>query len=293
MKTLMRLLAALLVFGGPVAHAQSEDPLAQPAADEASRQPVTGSDGAAAETPPQPASGPTGTPSEELRAGHEDESIYVVQRRAYSKSGALELNLSFFTSLNNKFVGHLGAGLSAAYHVRENFAVEVTTSVPLLFWSFYSGLVYEVHNLNLAPEMVDLKQMSYFGAVSLQYSALYGKLNFWDKLIDYDFYVTAGTGVVKTLETCVPSRNQAGDPDCSEEPIEGLGVGLKTPADTADAWKIAGNLGGGMRVFVSDRVGMRIEVRDIVYADRASEPGLVTSDIRNNVILFLGASFLL
>ena len=48
-----------------------------------------------------------------------------------------------------------------------------------------------------------------------------------------------------------------------------------------------------MRVFFSDRLGLRVEVRDIVYPDRATVAGDVTTDIRNNVLLFLGASVLL
>jgi outer membrane beta-barrel protein len=216
-----------------------------------------------------------------------DESIYVVQRRAYSKSGRFELTPSLFASLNNKFVGHFGLGLSAAYHVRENFAIEVTSSVPLpyLFNSFYSGLVYEVRDLELTPEEVDLKQMSYFGAVSLQYSALYGKLDFYGLLIDYDFYVSAGTGLVDTIEVCY-----SGDAGCSDPVIEGLGQ--RTP-DSSDRYKISGNLGGGLRVFFSDRFGLRAEVRDIAYADRTIANQKVTTDIRNNVVIFLGLSTLL
>ncbi len=233
------------------------------------------------DTPLEPTPAPAAAPEPAAAA---DESIYVVQRRAYSKSGRFELTPSAFTSLNNKFVGHAGVALSAAYHLRENFAIEVTTSVPYLYYKFYSGLVYEVRELDLTPEEVDLKQMTYFGAASLQYSALYGKLDFYGHLVDYDFYVTAGTGIASTLEVCYTDES-----GCSEPVIEGLGQ--RTP-ESADKMKITGNLGGGLRVFFSDRFGLRAEVRDIAYADRTVAHQKVTTDIRNNVIFFLGLSTL-
>ena len=49
----------------------------------------------------------------------EDESIYVAQRRAYTKKNGFEITPYFVTAMNPKFVGYLGAGLSLAYHVRE------------------------------------------------------------------------------------------------------------------------------------------------------------------------------
>jgi outer membrane beta-barrel protein len=238
-------------------------------------------------TEPAPADSATTAPAAQAATpvSSADESIYVVQRRAYSKSGRFEFTPSFFTSLNNKFVGHLGLGLSGAYHLRENFALEVTTSVPYLYNRFFSGLVYEVRDLKLTPEEVDLKQMTYFAALSLQYSALYGKLDLYGRLIDYDFYVSAGTGFVSTIEVCYPE-----DANCSDPVIEGLGQ--RTP-DDSDRYKISGNLGGGLRIFFSDRLGLRAEVRDIVYADRTVAQNKVSTDIRNNVILFFGLSTLL
>ena len=58
----------------------------------------------------------------------EDESIYVAQRRAFTKKNGFEITPYFVTAMNPKFVGYLGAGLSLAYHLRENFAIEFTSS---------------------------------------------------------------------------------------------------------------------------------------------------------------------
>ena len=217
-----------------------------------------------------------------------DESIYVLQRRAYAKASKLEITPFFYTGLNPKFVGYLGVGLSAAYHLRENLALEVVTSVPYLSSAFYSDLVYEVYRYSdrLTPQDVDLKQMTYFGGISLQLSPIYGKLRFYTFIMDYDVFIGAGPGLVRTLETC-----DSAEAGCSA-PWE-TGRGLRPPTSGRDRTKIAGSLMGGMRVFFSNVMGLHLEVRDVVYADRASYEGQVSSDIRNNLFLFLGVSFLI
>ena len=218
-----------------------------------------------------------------------DESIYIVQRRAYSKKGRFELTPFFLTGINPKFVGYLGGGLSAAYHLRENFSIELSSSLPSVgMYPFYSALVYEVYQYEgLTPEEVDLKQLSYFGALSAQYSALYGKFDIYSVLLDYDLYLTAGVGLSTTVETCTPLRDGCG------ERVEGLGFGHRAPLNGEDHMKLSGHLGAGVRIFFTERVGVRVEVRDIVYADHHVGSQGVTTDIRNTMLLFLGASFLL
>jgi hypothetical protein len=73
---------------------------------------------------------------------------------------------------------------------------------------------------------------------------------------------------------------------------------LHTPEAGSDALKLSGHLGGGIRMFFTERLGVRIEIRDIVYADRKvgstqSTSQGVTTDIRNTIFVFLGATVLL
>jgi outer membrane beta-barrel protein len=235
----------------------------------------------------------------------EDESIYVVQKRAYSKKGKFEITPFVFTAMNPKFVGYIGGGFSFAYHLRENFAVEFSTSIPYAIAPFYSALVYEVYTYEtLTPEEVDLKQVEYFGALSAQFSALYGKFELYGILLDYDLYLTAGLGLTTTKEPCVPNTGDCGGAigqyvNPTTGLLEGgLGFGLHTPEAGGDALKLSGHLGGGIRMFFTERLGVRIEIRDIVYADRKvgstqSTSQGVTTDIRNTIFVFLGATVLL
>lgn len=218
-----------------------------------------------------------------------DESIYVVQRRAYVKRGSVELTPLFFMTMSNKFSSSMGPGLAFVYHARENLALEIVSSVPGVMRSAYSSLVYELNdNERLAPQPVDLKKLRYFGAVSLQFSALYGKFDFYGHLIDYDIYFSAGPSIATTVEPCAP----AGEGDCGED-TEALGRGLRDPIESADRLKLAASLAGGLRLFFADWIGLRLELRDIVYSDRAGTGAGLTTDIRNNVMLVGGLSFLL
>lgn len=219
-----------------------------------------------------------------------DESIYVVQRRAYSKRGKFELTPMVFQRLNFKFSNYTGVALSAGYHFRENLALEVVSSVPVLFFSSYSNLVTDLFDQeSLEPEAVDLKQMDYFAGTSLNFSALYGKFDVYGVLLDYDFYAVAGFGLTQTRERCSPLRDGA---EC--EPFQDReDFGTRAPEDSADEWRVSGHFGGGLRLFFRDWVGLRVELRDIVYADRAAIGDEITTDITNNVFLFAGASFLL
>lgn len=223
----------------------------------------------------------------------EDESIYVAQRRAFTKKNGFEITPYFVTALNPKFVGYLGAGLSLAYHIRENFAVELTSSIPYAFVPFYSALVIDVRQYeNLSPQDVDLKQMDYFGALSAQFSAFYGKLEFYDNLLDYDFYVTVGAGLSTTLKTCALAAGNQTTQECTNT-TQVPGLGTRRPDEGIDSYKIAGHVGGGFRFFFSEMFGLRVEIRDIVYADRDQETTQATTDIRNNMLIFMGASILL
>lgn len=230
--------------------------------------------------------------AERRLARADDESVYVVQRRAYSKRGKFELTPMVFQRLNFKFSSYTGLALSLGYHFRENLAIEVVSSVPVpgLFFSSYSNLVTELFDQeNLQPEAVDLKQLSYFAGASLNFSALYGKFNIYGELIDYDFYALAGFGVTQTRERCAPAQDgEACDPFQDRNDI-----GTRPPEDSSDEFRISGHLGGGLRLFFRDWIGLRVELRDIVYADRAAEANIVTTDVTNNLFVFAGASFLL
>jgi len=222
-----------------------------------------------------------------LMAAEEDESIYVVQRRTYSKRGKFEITPTFLSSVSNKFVGFLGPALGVAYHVRENLAIGAMYA--FYNYNYYSGLVYEVYKYeDLIPENVDLKQLRQFAMLNVQWSALYGKLRLIPGVLgDFDVYISAGLGFADTREPCM--SNQQGCESLGDD----LGFGIHKPDKAGDRFKLTGNFGIGFRVFFADWLGIKIEVQDISYGDKVDSQGETTSDIRNNFTVFVGASFLL
>ena len=218
-----------------------------------------------------------------------DESVYVVQRRAYVKRGSLELTPLLYTTIGNRFSSSMGPGVAIAYHIRENLAIELATSLPGLMRSHYASTVYELNDDELlAPDAVDLKKLRYFGTASMQFSALYGKFDLYGHLIDYDLYASAGGGFAVTQEACAPAGQGTCGPD-----TEALGRGMRAPLDSSDHYKVAGNLAAGLRLFFADWIGLRLELRDLVYADRAADATGTTTAIRSNVMMMAGVSFLL
>jgi outer membrane beta-barrel protein len=299
MKSEWRLTSAALAVAcllPATAVAQIRPAGSQPIEESEAIEAAAGDDGRAA---PITATRDLGAPANKVREPGDDESVYVVQKRAYSKSGRFEITPIFMTAVNPKFVGYMGAAIAFAYHIQENLSIEFLTSI--YQYSFYSDLVFEVWRYeDLTPEEVDLKQMLYFNALSLQFSALYGKLEFYGYLVDYDFYVTGGIGYALTREPCFPVTAEeaaAGDTSCSE--VVDVGRGLRFPDRGLDAHKLAGNLGLGMRVFFHEMIGARVEFRDIVYSDRKVETvqsasiGQTTTDIRNTMMIILGLSIML
>ncbi len=226
-------------------------------------------------------------------AADKDESIYVVQERAYSKRGKFEISPIFMAKTNTRFTGFVGPSLSLAYHIRENFALELAGGWA---WNYYSSLVEELNRFeNLAPTMADLKQMTWYTTFGFQWSPFYGKLRLVPGVLgDFDFYVGAGMGIAETKEPCLTSKS--GVSTCKvvdKKSPERFSFGIQTPENKADRFKLAGDFSIGMRIFFKNWLGVRIELRDIVYADKVDNLGETTTKINNNLAVFLGLSFLL
>lgn len=251
----------------------------------------------------QPAWAQVQKPTETLElksADLKDASVFVLQKRTYSKRNRFEITPVVVASLQPTFVGSVGAGVSVAYHIRETFAVEILSTIPGLYHGYYSDFVIDLQAFEgLTPDAVDLKQVSYWSALSLQFSALYGKFDVYGQKWDYDLYISGGFGYAQTLETCGLQER-----DCEE--AEGLQRGLRSPITTTDRNKFALSMAIGMRFFFADWGGLRLEVRNLAYSDRRTEflNGLdasqgtslsssTSTDIRNTPLVIAGIGFLL
>ena len=243
------------------------------------------------------------------RVPAKDESIYVTQKRAFSKRGHLEFTPIFGAVINTRFVSTLGLYGALAYHFKENFALEVMGGYSGVPFTRYTEATIEIREKeNLEAPDADRKWMDWFVGADVQWSPFYGKLRLIPGLLaTFDIYVLAGLGVVGTRAPCLPNASYLANGQGEEPSGQGVqGITGTCPADPAVAAlpagiKFAGQFGGGARVFFARWFGIRVEIRDIIYSENVTRVEVtsggrnevISTDIRNNVLLIVGLSFLI
>ena len=177
------------------------------------------------------------------------QSIHVLEKRPFTEAGRWELSLFGNAQVNPKFTVHAGFSGELAYHLRENFALQLGVSwFPI---SRESSLSEElITKASEAPETAEALLLQGSALLGLELMPIYGKLNVFDgKILRLGVYVNAGLGAAKTRLQLRPSGDA----------ITGRSFG-----DTG--FRPMGSLGIGLRAFVSERFTVRIELRDLVYS---------------------------
>ncbi len=238
-----------------------------------------------------------------------DESIYVTQLRAFSKKGHLEITPIFGAVLNTRFVSTIGLYGGITYHFKENFALEAFGGYSGPPFSRYTEATVEINTKeNLEAPNADRKWMDWFAGVDVQWSPFYGKLRLIPGVLaTFDVYLLGGFGLVGTRAPCSPNATYLNNGQGEEPSGNGVqGITGTCPADPVNAAlpagvKFAGQFGAGARVFFARWFGVRLEIRDIIYSENVTEVQVratgreesVSTDIRNNVMLIVGLSFLI
>jgi outer membrane beta-barrel protein len=174
--------------------------------------------------------------------------VHVVEKRPFAEAGRTELSLFAPVQVNSRFTMHAGVSAELSYHLRENLAVQGSvTWFPL---AVQSGLSEELAaKANQEPVAANALLLQGDAVVGLEVMPIYGKLSVFDgRILRLGFYLDAGVGVAKTRLQLRPSTS-----------VDGRAF--------ADAgFRPAGALGAGFRVFVGDRVTVRLEMRDRLYS---------------------------
>lgn len=236
-----------------------------------------------------------------------DESIYVAQKRAYSKRGHFELTPMFAATINNRYTSGLAGMLAATYHIRENLGVELIGGYVA---SGFTEATTEIRDRQqLEGPAAERKWMEYFFGVDVQFAPVYGKLRLIPGILgDFDIYLAVGFGLVGTRSPCAVGKEYTQDGRGLVEnglDVQGLsGICSTNPANAtlpADM-RFAGNFGGGFRIFFTNWLGVRLELRDIVYSElvnvlkptASGQPVQdITTFIRHNLFFVFGVSFLI
>lgn len=182
--------------------------------------------------------------------------IKSVQRKAFIKRNRHEISATLGLSLNDAFYQHFLAGGSYAYHVLDAFALEAHFKG--FFASPRTDAVRVVRATQVATPTPDLTAPILTSHLEAQFSPIYGKMSLMSEAImTYDLYFSAGMGMAYT--------------------------------DTGA--HLLGTFAIGSRIFATDWLTVRAEIRDMLYSDTRSPLTLRESAIQNLIMFNLGASF--
>ena len=179
--------------------------------------------------------------------------VHVLEQRPFTEAGRWELSFFGSAQVNPKFTHHAGISAELAYHLRENLAAQLGV------WYFpvssQSSLSEELLiKAREAPETAEAFLLRGAALAGLELMPIYGKLDVFDgKILRLGVYLNGGVGVAKTRLQLRPSS----------DPTTGATFG-----DTG--YRPIGSLGLGLRVFLSERITVRLELRDFAYSGYVS-----------------------
>ena len=246
--------------------------------------------------------------SAEAELSDDSQTIYVIQGKPRLRRSSFEFSPQFITSVNDRFVSHQGLNFTMLYNVKENFALEMTGGG--FWWSpifdtyllgegdeplFFADpqLQYlirpgghstlasmEINNERLRPEPVKLYYMTWFQTMSAQWSPINGKFSLHDAILgQFSLFLTVGGGLAGV-------QNDLAD------------GALASPFDLdfIGPVRLLTTIGGGIRFYLFDWLGFRLEVRDYVlplslYRDQFSGAETSSFEIRNEWMIQGGVTF--
>lgn len=196
----------------------------------------------------------------------------VVRNRLYGSDGKFEASVGAGFTLVDYLTSHTNLQAGLTYNLTEQFALELGGGYAL---SSRTGVADKaaqtmVEKLPSAKvnDFEDLWRMSWNATGAVRWSPIYGKINIAAELpVHFQGYLLAGAGVGgmtrDSLVYCIgaaPSRPAA---TCL---VDGGGTPNLTPLhDAATKPLFVG--GAGMRFFLNQSFGLRLEVRDVAFRD--------------------------
>lgn len=190
--------------------------------------------------------------------GNEMREVETLQKRLYRKESRWEFALYSGVIPNDEFFTYFPLGGRADYFFAEDFGVEVWGSYLIRVSSELRDFLESNFNQSL---IVDIPQsLQWLAGANFLWSPIHGKFGiFTEKLVHFDMHLAFGVGAIGTT---VRNLNQ------EDSKVD-----------------IAGNVGLGMRFFLSQSVALRFDYRQFFYP---AEGG----GLSHPAELTLGVSFL-
>jgi outer membrane beta-barrel protein len=168
------------------------------------------------------------------------QDIVVVPRKAFLKSGRLELSPFTGLSLNDVLIRHYAVGGDLNYYFTDVFSVGLQAQYFIKERTEREGLVGLQYN-----RVPTLNRYKYAGSLNFAYVPGYGKFTLFNRYIwHWDIFASAGIGAIRT------------------EIIPRI-LGDETFQNT----RIAPNFGAGTRLFLNDWLTASVSIRDYVFND--------------------------
>lgn len=161
--------------------------------------------------------------------------IKAVERKAFLKKGRVEVFPHFGFDLNDPFFQHLLVGGAVGFHVVDSLSLELRGGA--VFASIKSNAIRFVRT-ETDSLLKNPPELQYHIDLDALWAPLYGKISlFGEGIMHFDVYLTAGPGIF------------------------GTDAGLNP----------AVNFGAGQRVFITDWLVARVELRDYLFIDNRND----------------------
>jgi len=197
---------------------------------------------------------PEATQAEEVSR---EDRVKAVQRKHFLKRRRLELVPSFAMSLNDAFYTKVGGGIAANYHLADSIAL-----------SFHYEKFGISQNESVRIAKRELKslllssKLDWTAGVDFLWTPIYGKLAWFNTIVQYDLFLVTGVGVAWSQTSGAPV-------DDGVHPAVDVGV--------------------GQRFALADWMAFEFWVKQLLYADRPQDRQI--SEIQKVLTLNVGLSF--
>jgi outer membrane beta-barrel protein len=171
--------------------------------------------------------------------GTEMRNVQVLQKRTYRKETRWEFELMSGIIPNDEFTAYIPLGGRLDYFFAEDFGAELWGSYLLRVPSDLKDFLEQNFNQSLLVELP--QQLQWLGGANFLWSPIHGKIGFLtSKLTHFDAHLAFGVGAVGTTVTKLQRNESKVD--------------------------VAGNVGLGLRFFLSESTALRFDYRQFFYA---------------------------
>ncbi len=187
-----------------------------------------------------------------LQGGEDPALLPVLIDKRYGGEDRHQVSLMFATSMVGKYTEGVGGYLSYQYNFTDMLGIEVGGG---FFATSETSVMQSVRaRTSEEPFFSDQYALQWTGMANVVFVPVYGKMSFASEFDPaFDLFLLAGGGVVGTRR-----GNGFG------------GTGDPESFDSSTTWGV--DVGGGVRLYLTPLIALRLEVRSWFYPDPADPP---------------------